>query len=192
LTERETIRDDLELLNGLSKQDPACIKVIYKENYPIIQAFVIKNSGSEEDAQDIFQESMIVLYEKTRNKSFELTSKISTYVYSVCRHLWLKKLQQQGKQPTRTIEGFEEFFEADNELERHEQKEAILIKLEASLENLGEPCSSLIKAFYLEKQNMQTIAERFGYTNAENAKTQKYKCFIRLKRIFFEHHNKTT
>jgi DNA-directed RNA polymerase specialized sigma24 family protein len=77
-------------------------------------------------------------------------------------------------------------LEDEDELEKIAEKEQILTRLEDAVEKLGEPCSSLIKAFYLEKQNMQNIADRFGYTNAENAKTQKYKCFMRLKKIFFD------
>ncbi|HKZ67104.1 MAG TPA: hypothetical protein VJ111_12135, partial [Chitinophagaceae bacterium] len=57
-----------------------------------------------------------------------------------------------------------------------------------AINNLGEPCKSLLEAFYLQKKNMQEIAINFGYTNAENAKTQKYKCLMRLKKIFFKHY----
>ena len=51
--------------------------------------------------------------------------------------------------------------------------------------SLGEPCKSLLEAFYMQKKGMQEIAGIFGYTNAENAKTQKYKCLMRLKKLFF-------
>ena len=54
------------------------------------------------------------------------------------------------------------------------------------MDQLGYPCNELLKAFYLESKNMQDIAEKFRYTNAENAKTQKYKCLTRLKKIFFD------
>ena len=50
---------------------------------------------------------------------------------------------------------------------------------------LGEPCKSLLEAFYLKKKSMQEIAGSFGYTNSENAKNQKYKCLMRLKKLFF-------
>jgi hypothetical protein len=54
-----------------------------------------------------------------------------------------------------------------------------------SLDKLGEPCRSLIRDFYLNKMNMDDLAEKFGYTNADNAKNQKYKCLQRLKKMFF-------
>jgi DNA-directed RNA polymerase specialized sigma subunit len=57
--------------------------------------------------------------------------------------------------------------------------------MESALSKLGEPCKSLIEAYYFQKKNMQEIAANFGYTNADNAKTQKYKCLMRLKKLFF-------
>ena len=50
---------------------------------------------------------------------------------------------------------------------------------------IGEPCKSLLEAFYINKKQMQEIAHEFKYTNADNAKTQKYKCLVRLKKLFF-------
>ena len=60
--------------------------------------------------------------------------------------------------------------------------------MDVAISKLGEPCKSLIEAFYLQKKNMQEIADDFGYTNADNAKNQKYKCLMRLKKIFFTHY----
>jgi hypothetical protein len=57
--------------------------------------------------------------------------------------------------------------------------------MEAAMQKIGEPCKSLLDAYYLQKKSMQHIASEFGYTNADNAKTQKYKCLVRLKKIFF-------
>jgi hypothetical protein len=57
--------------------------------------------------------------------------------------------------------------------------------MEKAINNLGEPCKSLLEAFYMQKKNMQEIAASFGYTNPDNAKNQKYKCLMRLKKLFF-------
>jgi len=79
----------------------------------------------------------------------------------------------------------EDLVPVENETEEHEKINAEFEIMEKALNNLGEPCKSLLEAYYLQKQNMQTIAANFGYTNAANAKTQKYKCLMRLKKIFF-------
>jgi len=145
---------------------------------------VIHNNGTNDDARDIFQEAMIVLYEKSRSGSFELNCQLKTYVYSVCRRLWLKKLGQRQKYIP-DMNGIEETVPVDEDVDSHEQRNGEFQVMEKALLSLGEPCKSLLEAFYLQKRNMTEIAGSFGYTNADNAKNQKYKCLMRLKKLFF-------
>ncbi len=172
------------LLQGLACSDKKAVETIYRENYNMIQGLVINNNGSAEDAKDIFQEAMIVLYEKVRSGNFELNCQIKTYVYSVCRRLWLKRLQQLNRYSS-GVENLEAVADIEEEVEIHEKRNAEFEIMEKAISHLGEPCRSLLEAYYLQKKNMQEIAINFGYTNANNAKTQKYKCLIRLKKIFF-------
>lgn len=172
------------LLKGLASNEPVAIETIYRENYSVIQSFIIKNSGNYEDAKDIFQEAMIVLYEKAGDESFVLTCQIKTYLYSVCRRLWLKKLQQLPRRNL-TMDLSEEYVSVEEDVKAHEKKNDDFSLMEHAMEKIGEPCKSLLEAFYFEKKSMPEIATNFGYTNADNAKTQKYKCLVRLKKIFF-------
>ena len=154
----------------------------------MVQAFIINNNGSYDDARDIFQEAMITLYDKAKSDSFVLTSQIKTYVYSVCRRLWLKRLQQMGKYVAQS-EILEETVAVEEDIDVHEKKNADFAMMERALNSLGEPCKSLLESFYLQKKGMHEIATDFGYTNADNAKTQKYKCLMRLKKLFFAQYN---
>lgn len=187
---KETIHEhELLLLKGLAKNDKKAIEEIYKNNYNIIQALVVNNSGTTDDAKDIFQEAMVVLFEKARSGDFELNCQIKTYVYSVSRRLWLKRLQQNHRLTT-DLDTAENVVPVDEDISEHENKDAEFEIMHEAINSLGEPCKSLLEAFYFKKKNMQEIAENFGYTNAENAKTQKYKCLMRLKKIFFTKYNK--
>lgn len=172
------------LLQGLARSDKKAIETIYKENYNMVQALIINNNGTGEEAKDIFQETMIVLYEKVRSGSFELNCQIKTYVYSVSRRLWLKRLQQMNRYST-GLENLQETVTVEEEVEEHERINNEFQAMDKAISSLGEPCKSLLEAYYLQKKNMQEIAISFGYTNADNAKNQKYKCLIRLKKIFF-------
>lgn len=179
-----TIEQENLLLKGLARNDKAAIEAIYRDNYTMIQAFILNNSGSVDDARDIFQEAMIVLYEKSRLKNFSLNCQIKTYVYSICRRLWLKRLQQLNKFSS-NVDKLEETVPVEEEIEDHERKNNDFILMENAMGKIGEPCKSLLDAYYLQKKSMQDIAADFGYTNADNAKTQKYKCLVRLKKLFF-------
>ncbi len=175
------------LLQGLAASDKKAIETIYKENYNMVQALIINNNGSTDDAKDIFQEAMIVLYENVRSGTFELNCQIKTYVYSVSRRLWLKKLQQLNRYSA-PVEALEAEIPVEEEIEEHEKRNAEFEMMDKAISSLGEPCKSLLEAYYLQKKSMQEISVNFGYTNADNAKNQKYKCLMRLKKIFFAHY----
>lgn len=174
------------LLTGLARNDKKAVETIYRENYNMVQSLIINNNGSADDAKDIFQEAMIVLYEKARSGNFELSCQIKTYVYSVCRRLWLKRLQQSNKHLE--VADMEAVVPVEEEVEDHQQRNQEYELMHKAIGSLGEPCKSLLEAYYLQKKPMQEIALDFGYTNAENAKNQKYKCLMRLKKIFFTHY----
>ncbi|RYY97620.1 MAG: sigma-70 family RNA polymerase sigma factor [Chitinophagaceae bacterium] len=171
------------LLEGLARSDRKAIETLYRDHYNMVQALVVNNSGTAEDAKDIFQEALLVLYEKVTAGGFELHCQVKTYLYSVSRRLWLKRLLQQN----RFIigESHADTVPVDDELDTHEQRNRDFELMEKAMGGLGEPCRSLLEAFYLQKKGMQEIAAQFGYTNADNAKNQKYKCLLRLKKLFF-------
>lgn len=168
------------LLQRLAQNDRQAAETIYKQHYNMVQALIINNNGSFDDARDIFQEAIIVLYEKAKSGSFELNCQLKTYLYSVCRRLWLKRLQQQ-QQYIPDMNGVADTVPVEEEIEAHSQRNAEYHMMEKAMLHLGEPCRSLLEAFYLQKKSMTEIASHFGYTNADNAKNQKYKCLTRLR-----------
>ena len=179
ITEQEKIA-----FKAIGNNEKEAIELVYKENYGLIQHYVVYNNGTEDDARDIFQEAMMVLYEKSKQPDFELTCQIKTYLYSVCRRLWLKKLQH-GRRIEMQVENFDNVVAVEEDLEDHEKLTQQYLIMRSAMGKIGEPCKSLIEAFYVHHKNMQEIASFFGYTNADNAKNQKYKCLVRLKKLFF-------
>ncbi len=186
----DTLEQEQILLKGLAGSDKNSIELIYRDNFSSIQSFILNNNGSVEDARDIFQEAMIVLYENAGKETFKLNCQIKTYLYSVCRRLWLKRLQQLGKY-NYNLEYLVDIVPVDAEIEDHEKRNDDFNLMENAMSKIGEPCKSLLDGYYLQKKNMQELALEFGYTNADNAKTQKYKCLIRLKKIFFAQYKYT-
>lgn len=151
----------------------------------MVLQLVLMNNGDEDDAKDIFQETVIVLYNKIKEGNFELSSKLKTFIYSVARRLWLKRLSQQSRKAG-NLGDFEEVLPVEHDLEQHEEKDKQFRRMELALGMLGEPCKTIIEDYYIHNSSMQEICEKFGYTNSDNAKTQKYKCLQRLKKIFFQ------
>lgn len=182
----EIDNSDEQIIAALRNNDDSVLNVLYKLYFGSINHFIITNSGSEEDAKDIFQEAIIVFYQNIKDQNFELNCKIKTYLYSVSRLMWLKKIKKAtaivGK-----ITDFEGFIAIDDsEAAQMEEREMQFGKMSMALSELGEPCKTLIEDFYIKQLSMGQISEKFGYTNADNAKTQKYKCLMRLKKLFFK------
>jgi RNA polymerase sigma factor (sigma-70 family) len=176
--------NESELVNGIKENNSMIISYVYRKTFPIIANFIRLNGGTNDDAKDIFQEAMIVLFNNLQNKEFKLTSKINTYLYSISRNLWLSELKKNQKKSYDIIEIEESIPSNELTLEDTEWISNNQKRLSLSLDLLGEPCKSILTYFYLYKWSMQEIAEAMGYTNAENAKNQKYKCLLRLKKIY--------
>lgn len=177
---------DSQFLEGLRTGNHAVLTALYKKYYSIVLKLVVGNSGSSEAAQDVYQETIIVLYENVQRGNFELNCQLQTYIYSVAKRLWLKQLKKNGYTFLMKEEDGPELADITEDMSWHMQKEQDFEKVKQSLESLGEPCATLIRDFYISRLSMDEIADKFGYTNSDNAKTQKYKCLQRLKKYFFE------
>jgi RNA polymerase sigma factor (sigma-70 family) len=177
-----------EIILGLRNNDSKILRVLYKKNFPSILKYILTNSGSEEEARDVFQESMIVLYRNAQKENFELSSSVQTYLYAIAKRLWLKKLKGNSwlmRIDDKEKEDEDAGFSVSGELTEYQEKELQYEKIQKGMAKLGEPCHGIIKDFYVHHKNMAEISEKYGYTNADNAKNQKYKCLQRLKKIYF-------
>lgn len=175
-----------QFIDGLRTGNNEVLSVLYKKYYNIVLKFIVNNSGTQEAAQDIYQETIIVLYENVQKPNFELNCQLQTYIYSIAKRLWLKQLKKNSKTFLFKEDDENDLVDVSEEITEHLNKETDLNKMSQSLVELGEPCATLIKDFYIQKLSMDEIAEKFGYTNSDNAKNQKYKCLQRLKKCFFE------
>ncbi|SHM13670.1 RNA polymerase sigma factor, sigma-70 family [Chitinophaga jiangningensis] len=184
----QDIAKDRDLLLGLARSDGKSLEIIYSDNFPVVLRMILQHNGTEDDAKDVFQEAIIILYEKACKGDFTLTSRLKTFLYSVCRHLWLKKLQSNHGMYALPTE-LEEIIPAEEIVDDHEAKDEQFRIMEKAMDSLGQPCKTILEDYYLHKHSMQEIAEKFGYTSSENAKNQKYKCLMRLKKMFFDKYN---
>ncbi len=159
---------DLEIIAKIKQGDESALDFLYKKNFKMMLKMILKNNGSEEEAKDIYQEALIVFWQKViADKNFTLTSKISTYLYSICQNLWRKELERKKRhtyeQPERS-----EFPDQD----ARERGEII----QQCLRELGDTCRKILTYYYFDRLSMVEIAERLGFANADTAKTKKYKC----------------
>lgn len=177
---------DDQFISGLKANNNEILNALYKKYYHLVLKLVVNNSGNSDLAQDLYQETIIAVYENVQKPQFQLNCQLQTYIYSIAKRLWLKQLKKNGNTYLFKEEEENDLVDVTEDVGFHLEKENNILKMNTSLDLLGEPCKTLIQDFYVNKKSMDEIAEKFGYTNADNAKTQKYKCLQRLKKYFFE------
>ncbi len=162
---------DQRIIDRIKSGDESALDYLYKKNYSTMLSLVIRNNGTEQEARDIFQDALIVFWQKATSKEFELTSKISTYLYSVCQNLWRKELERKKK--------FEASDKEDSEENDFEKQEMIRIVHEC-IDLLGDSCKEVLTLYYFDGLSMDKIAEKMGLANSDTAKTKRYKCKKKL------------
>ena len=173
---------DEAIIEGLRLRSDYIIKYIYQELYPMIKYLIIKNSGNDEDAEDVFQDCLIIIFKKIRENELELSSSFRTYLYSVSRNIWLQKLSKR-KQFSREFSDIESYVELpDKDLGQLQVDEMEKYRLyQQHFLTLGDDCKKVLLLF-MKKLSLKEIAEEMVYKTEKYAKTRKYLCKEELKK----------
>jgi RNA polymerase sigma factor (sigma-70 family) len=174
---------DDELLEGLRQRRRTCIDYLYQEYYPVVRHYLKQNSGNHQDVEDLLQDTIIVLYQRCRVQPFILECTLKTYFMSVCRNLWLQRLERK----------YRLLYQADCEmheaqgvytLEDQELKEENLEQQRLFYKNLMQlpnDCRRLLQLYCL-KVPYKEIARLMKYKDEIYVKTRKYSCKKLLRR----------
>jgi RNA polymerase sigma factor (sigma-70 family) len=172
---------DQELFDGIARKDNRAFSVLYQQQRGKILAMVQRNNGTPDDALDVFQEGVIVLWTNITQGKFQLTDKarLSTYLYALCRNQWISRLRK--KKELYSLDD-EETREVADEVEALEAAHERIDFLHQKLQELSEACRLLLRLFYYRKASMQEIADELDLTEA-TAKNNKYRCMQRLRAL---------
>jgi RNA polymerase sigma factor (sigma-70 family) len=177
------VNPENHIISGIKSGDSETLRGVYSDHFGMIRNLVMKNSGSETDAEDVFQDAMVVLFKKFNHSEFKLGVKFKTYLYSVCRNIWLTELKKRGGKLAR-LKDYEHHTDLGYEftLNWKETQEEAFVKVEKAMKYLGDKCQQILVMYYYRKLSMQEIASALEYADADSAKAQKYKCIRQLKR----------
>lgn len=128
------------------------------------------------------------LYRNAQKPDFELTCAPGTYLYSVSRFLWKDVLKKRNKEVRIEYEVRQESVSIESDMERYQEQQSKTSQLANILQQLGEKCKHLLQAYYYKKMSMKDIAQAFEYSSVNSAKTQKYKCIERAKKLASNQH----
>src|SRR3989337_2009788 len=155
--------DEKEIFERIKKGDEKTLEVLYKKYYRMMTKLVITNSGTEEEARDVYQDALIVFWQKATSGNLVLTSKISTYIYSICQNLWRKELDRKKR-----LSNEERDAPVSIDMDTAE-KEKIIARC---MDQLADTCKKVLMYYYFEEMSMQDIADKLGFANTDTAKPQ--------------------
>jgi DNA-directed RNA polymerase specialized sigma24 family protein len=152
---------------------------LYLESFPAIARYISKMGGSFEEAKDVFQDALVIYYEKTQFNKPVFTQGEKAYLFGIARHLWNKRHKENSKTIPFDRPGTE--VEEEAALTDSPYEEISAPRLLNLLSKAGEKCMRLLSAFYYENLDMETLAKRFGFAGARSATAQKFKCLEKVK-----------
>lgn len=164
-----------EIIEGIRLQDNAVLQYIYKEYYPTVYHFIIANSGTPDDAKDIFQESIIIIYRKLKEENhFFLNSSFKTFIYSIARHLWLKNLRNL-KYEDKKITDQQKFIELREEPFKIENEDLRMSLYQKYFLQLPEDCQKIL-SLTVRDVPQKEIARILGFKSENYVKKRKHYC----------------
>lgn len=175
-----TFYSDESIIDGLKERDNGIIRYIYKEYYPTIKFLITTNSGTETDAEDVFQDALVVLYRKIAKENLILTSSFKTFLYSICRNLWLQRLDRRVfSNEFLEMEDLSELQENVHHEQPEEEQEKYRLFQQHFLQ-LSHDCQKVLRLF-MGKTSLREIADIMGFKTEKYAKTRKFMCKEKLK-----------
>jgi RNA polymerase sigma factor (sigma-70 family) len=176
------IYSDQKLLEGLKEKRTDCIRYMYREYFPLIRSIVFKNSGTIQDVEDIFQDGLIVLYQKARNGDLQLSCSLKTFFFSVCQNLWFARLDRKWRLLYQDNIIHEPSVPYEPEDGGREEETIVKTRIcQMHFLSLPEDCQRVLKLF-IDRVPLKVIADLMGFKNESYAKTRKYMCKKMLRK----------
>ena len=173
-----------KLQSSKNSEAEQALLYLHQQVYKMARRFIMERKGSLQDAEDIFQESLVILYKMAKQKKFRPDINLEAYLYTICRNRWLKELKSKKEDPG-----------LPDNLESVAVEEVVLKKIlteerrqtiDTILKGLGHDCYRILLSFYYDRLKMEEIAELMNYANAQVAKNKKSRCLKKLREMVLE------
>ena len=177
------------LVEKLKKGSSEAYEHAYRQFFNMIRDYITRNNGTADDAHDIFQETLIVLVKQLRKPDFKLSAKVSTYLYSIARRMWLYKLRDRKEVDSLDAREDKEKLLGEADLEGISLKQVFEEKhelVQKVLKTLTDECQKVIIGFYFKKLSLGELETQIGY-NKGFGKVKKKRCMDGLKRLVLAH-----
>jgi RNA polymerase sigma factor (sigma-70 family) len=179
-----------QILEGIYRNDSRIVQYVYDKYFKTIRKFVRQFGGTEEDAWDVFQDAIIVIYEQVKDKDLKLKHTFLTYFYAICKNIWFKTLRDRDKKYYEQIEqsaNLEQYtlssYEGD--LEEIIEKEKRIKLYQLNFVKLSKECQRMLK-LVAKGFTVEEITNEFNYKSTGFTYKKRRICKERLIRLIKE------
>ena len=163
-----------DLIKGIRNHDSSILEHVYDTHYPIIEGYITHNQGSREQARDIFQDAMIIVYKRIKSSELELTCKFGTYLYAICKNIWMqerkKYLQRTQKLRQQPLEVNDPGPADDPLLQNH-----LTDLFNKHFDALSKDCQKIL-SMYFNNFSVEDIRAAMNYKDLHHTADRKYRC----------------
>jgi RNA polymerase sigma factor (sigma-70 family) len=162
---------------GLIRNDPGTVRALYRQHFPAVRQYVIQNSGTGNDAQDMFQEAMTVLWMKVKEGRLVPDADPGGFLYRVAKNKWLDVVRSAAHKHMKVVH---DDRAQDPATDAPDDIEERIARLRGVYEKLDDKCRTVLDQFYFERKDLATIAAGMG-VEEESIRTIKYRCMMKLR-----------
>ena len=170
------------VIASLRAKGKNALESLYQDNRSAFLNWVTKFGCTQEEAKDAYQSAVLTFYENIAcGKLIELNSSVKTYLFAIGKYKVMEMKRASGKLTgMELVEDTLPYIPDEDGL----ADPAKLRQVTRCLEKLGEPCATLLKEFYYHSRSLEEISSRLDYKTTDSAKNQKYKCLVRLRKLY--------
>ncbi len=163
---------DEQIMDGIYREDPSVLRYLYKIQLVKIERFILLKGGDKETARDIFQEAMMVVYNKIRNKELVLTCSFSTYLFAICKNLWYQEIRSKSY-------NILDHSQLDNMVQEPDEEDGLnnelMELLTYHLSKLSKDCQKVLE-LHFNRKSLTDICKVLGYKDEKYTADRKYRC----------------
>lgn len=177
---------DQQIILALRSGQFSVLDEIYREHVPTIRNWIVRNNGSAEDAQDVFQEAIIALHQKANDPDFVLTCPLGGLLFSICRNKWLNQLRKKSKEAEVRLweeEKYKDESSLVSVLEAVEEEELRQQRLDSTFKQLSELCQKLLRLLISGVSSAEAAAQ-LGMSDANTVYRRKNACVGRWRTLY--------
>ncbi|MEN8201612.1 MAG: sigma-70 family RNA polymerase sigma factor [Bacteroidota bacterium] len=168
------IPSEESIIKGIRNHNSGILQYVYDTQFPIIEAYIIHNQGTRDQAKDVFQEAMIVVYKRVKSGELELTCKFGTYLYAICKNIWIqerKKYLLRAEKLRHQPLMVNDPGPADDPLLQNHLSELF----NKHFGELSEDCQKILSMFF-NNFSVEDIRSAMNYKDVHHAADRKYRC----------------